>query len=189
MDLDDLAAISEWFWDFEDVALFDRSFPVPVNAKVLRESWRQALEFADPPRAVWFVAEDAEQRIKGAGGIQAINYIHGDAILPMFVARDTRDKGLGTAMSVSLIDLGFDQLGLHRLTTYYREDNKRTHKALAKLGFREEGRIREGWLANGTRMDVVQVGLLKSEWSGARGGLLEDLSASGLVMRNTPRKL
>ena len=179
--LDDIPRIAEWFWDFEDVALFDRTLPVPINADAMRESWRASLEYAASPRAYWFIAEDADQTPLGVAGLESVNYIQGDAVVPAFVAKNSRGSGLATAMLAGLIDLAFDQLRLHRLTTFYREDNGASRHTLEKVGFVEEGRFREGWFADGLRRDVVIVGLLRSEWAERRAEVVKALEAPGKV--------
>lgn len=184
MGLDDIPKISDWFWDFGDVALFDRSLPVPVNIDTMRESWRASLISSTTPSAYWFIAESEGGEAAGVGGLQAVNYIHGDAVVPAFVARSFRGKGLATAMSVFLMDLAFLQLRLHRLTTYFRDDNTATRRALLTVGFREEGRFREGWFADGIRRDVILAGVLGSEWAAARDEVIGSLARNCKVSLN-----
>lgn len=182
--LDDISNISDWFWHFEDIAMFDKSLPVPVNIDAMRESWRASLEYANPPRAYWFIAEDADKKPAGIAGLESVNYIHGDAVVPVFIAEDFRKKGLATAMGAALLDLAFNQLRLHRLTTYYREDNEATRLALLSVGFKEEGRQREAWFADGVRKDIVIVGILGSEWAATREKVIESLKDSCKVSVN-----
>ena len=179
MGLTDLARISSWFWNLGDVALFDRTLPVPVNPDTLQESWRTALTYSDPPRAYWFVAEDAEGEPLGIGGLQGINYIHGDAVLPMFVVERARRQGLATAIAARMMDMAFNRLRLHRVTTFYRQDNAATQHVLAKIGFVDEGRQREGWFVDGQRLDVIQAGILASEWADLSPQVAERLSKPG----------
>lgn len=164
MTLEDLSAIDDWFWNFDDVALFDRGLPVPLNSAGMLTTWKPALEPGDPPKALWYLAMTEDKVPVGIGGLQAINYIHGDAVLPVFIKQSMRAKGVGTALTITLLNLAFDRLRLHRLTTYYRDDNEATDRALQRLGFKTEGRVREGWFADGAHRDVIQVGLLKTEW-------------------------
>ena len=181
---DDIETMTRWFSDFEDIALFDRSLPVPIGKEAVQESWKSALEFTDPPRSFWFIAEDSKGEAAGLGGLQAISYIHGDAILPMFVARHARDCGLATSIATALLDLAFGQLRLHRVTTYYRDDHSASANVTAKMGFREEGRVREGWFSEGKYCDVIQVGILDHEWQALSEGLKKDLAArSKITMR------
>ena len=178
MELEDVSRTSDWFLDFKDVAFFERALPIPINVEALRESWRAALEYAVPPSAYWIIAEDPEGNPAGVAGLQSINYIHGDAVVPAFVGPKFRELALGPAMVSYVIDIAFDHLRLHRLTTFYRADNTAAKKALDKVGFTEEGRFREGWFANGTRNDMVFVGLLRSEWINIRAALIDDLAQS-----------
>lgn len=179
--LDDLSKISDWFWDSEDIARFDRSLPVPISIDGMRERWRTSLEYSSLPQAYWFIAEDEQQKPAGIAGLEAVNYVQGNAILPAFVGKEFRGMGLASAMSLHLIDLAFDTLRLHRLTTYYRDDNTATQRALSRVGFKEEGRYREAWFADGTRRDTIIVGLLASEWSETRDAVIEDVARSSKI--------
>jgi RimJ/RimL family protein N-acetyltransferase len=182
----DLNQLADWFACFEDLALFDRGLPVPVSREFVVESWKPALQFSDPPKSFWFIAEDKDGDPIGICGIQSINFIHGDAVVPLFVSQEHRTRGFGTALLFRLVELAFDQLRLHRLSTVYRANNSATEKLVTAAGFVEEGRIREGWYANDQHHDIVHVGLLKSEWPDKRRIIRERLAKSPfeLVMRS-----
>ena len=137
---------------------------MPVSREYVVESWKPALQYNEPPKAFWFLVEEPEGKPVGLCGIQSINYIHGDAVIPLFVAQDYRRKGLALSMLIELMELAFDQLRLHRLSTIYRANNQATENLVTSVGFAKEGRIREGWYADGQHHDIIQVGLLNSEW-------------------------
>ncbi|MEM9331918.1 MAG: GNAT family protein [Pseudomonadota bacterium] len=182
MNESDLEMIAAWFEDFEDVALFDRALPVPVSKEFVAESWKPALQYKEPPSALWFVADTSGQTSMGICGLQGINYIHGDAVIPIFITSEYRHKGLAGVMLCVLLDLAFKQLRLHRISTVYRSDNEPSRQLVARFGFSEEGRVREGWYADGGRHDIVQVGLLRTEWEEAR----TDVNA---YLANSPFKI
>ena len=188
MGLEDLDRIADWFMDFEDVAFFERNLPVPVSTEYRRESWKTALTYSDPPRALWYLVENEQHGPAGLCGLQSINYIHGDAVVPIFVGQKMRGKGLAVAMAMSVINIAFDKLRLHRLTTVFREDNHATRAITSKLGFKEEGRLREASYSNGARKDMVQVGLLKSDWTAIRDTLDKTRAKSSQVVI-TPRRV
>lgn len=54
----------------------------------------------------------------------------------------------------------FETLGLHRVEANYREDNARSARLLARLGFHIEGRRREASYADGRWWDSVVTSLL-----------------------------
>ena len=187
MGMDDVDRISSWFSDFDDVALFERNLPVPVSPEYVRETWKTALAFADPPRALWFIAEDQDNTPAGVCGLQSINYIHGDAVIPIFVGPDVRRKGLAVAISISVIDLAFYKLRLHRVTTFFREDNDATRAITSKLGFQEEGRLRQASYSDGAHKDMIQVGLLKSDWESVQDSVKNEMDKSGGAVINMHR--
>ncbi|MBW4707383.1 GNAT family N-acetyltransferase [Roseobacter sp. YSTF-M11] len=174
----DIPRIENWFWNFADVALFDRTLPVPLSPDSLQNSWRKSLEHDTPPCAYWFIAEDTSGTPLGIAGLDSVNYIQGDAVLPFFVGRDHRKQGLATAMTISVLDLAFSQLRLHRVSTFYRDDNTATMRAVKKIGFAEEGRFREGWFVNGERKDTVVAGILSAEWLATRHQVIEKVADS-----------
>ncbi len=172
----DMDQVADWMSDFKDIAMFDRSLPVPISRQALDQSWKTAFEAGDPPRAFWFIAVTEQNEAVGMCGLQSISYIHGDAVVPLFVTKGYRGKGLAKIMGLALVDLAFNHLRLNRLSTVYRADNSGTEQLVKNLGFTEEGRVREGWFANGKYNDIVQVGFLRSEWQEKRPQLIEKLS-------------
>ncbi len=181
MGISDVDQIATWFSNFEDVAMFDRNVPLPVNIENMRQTWGKSLECSSPPKSLWFIAEDREKKPAGICGLELINYINGDSTVPIFVSEEMRGKGLAVAMIVPLIDIAFEKLRLHRLTTYFREDNAATKAIVSRMGFKEEGRLREAWYADGIHKDLVQVGLLKSEWPAVRNSIHSKLEATQSV--------
>lgn len=179
MGLSDLERIAPWFSDFDDISLFDRNLPIPVNPEYVLEKWKLTLGYSDPPRAFWFLAEDAENVPVGICGLHSINYIHGDAIIPTFVSKKLRGSAISTGMSACVLDLAFDHLRLRRLTTFFREDHPVSKNITERLGFVEEGRLREAWYSEGTHKDVVQIGLLKADWFDIRDQLKAELQFEG----------
>ncbi|WP_156753737.1 GNAT family N-acetyltransferase [Actinokineospora pegani] len=72
-------------------------------------------------------------------------------------------EGLGTeALRLVLAHL-FDTVGVHRVGLEVVDHNTRAIAAYRKAGFREEGRLREAWLWQGARHDVVVMGALATD--------------------------
>jgi ribosomal-protein-alanine N-acetyltransferase len=60
--------------------------------------------------------------------------------------------------------LGFDLLGLERITSVANVENARSRRALERAGFVHEGVLR-GWHRHGDRqLDVAIVSILRPEW-------------------------
>jgi RimJ/RimL family protein N-acetyltransferase len=80
--------------------------------------------------------------------------------------KDYWNRGYGTEAAGLLINYGFQQLNLHRISSYAFDFNERSIKLHKNLGFREEGRLRQATFKNGQYHDHVQFGLLREEWRG-----------------------
>lgn len=187
MAFSDIDAVAGWFDSIDDVSFFDRNAVVPMPLEAVRESWKADLDPAlMPPKALWYIAEDQSGRPAAIGGLRSINYINGDAVLPAFVARHVRGRGVGIRLVAMLLDAAFTRLRLVRVTTYYREDNVISARITQKAAFREEGRMRKALLANGCHLDMVVVGLLHDEWLARRELLHQELDCDTILRFSGP---
>ncbi len=73
-------------------------------------------------------------------------------------------KGYGPAAFALLLEFCFGELNLHRVYLRVYDFNQRGIRAYQKLGFKEEGRLREAFYREGAYHDVIYMGLLKREW-------------------------
>ncbi len=181
MTLDDTEIVAGWLRDLDDLSLFERNLPVPLRPDAVRETWKDDLAGGKLPAAFWFTVE-ADGTPVAIGGLQSINYIHGDGVLPILVTKSTRGLGLGLGIAVILLDMAFDRLRMHRITTYFRADNLRSERLTRRLGFHEEGRMRQAWFADGKHQDCVMVGLLRDEWYSTRSVLKSELKSVNIAL-------
>lgn len=82
---------------------------------------------------------------------------------------DPRFSGRGYATEAvgALLALGFDGLGLHRITAELDERNTSSARVVERLGFRREARLVDsGWFKEEWSTLLV-FGLLETEWRGA----------------------
>lgn len=63
-----------------------------------------------------------------------------------------------------LIDCAFGELSLRRLEAEVDPRNLRSSRVLARLGFVQEGLMRERWMTRGVPCSVNAYGLLQREW-------------------------
>ncbi len=79
-------------------------------------------------------------------------------------AKEHWGKGYGPAAFALLLEFCFGELNLHRVWLRVYDFNQRGIKAYQKLGFKEEGRLREAFYREGAYHDVIFMSLLKREW-------------------------
>ena len=178
---DDIAVLTRWFENIGDIALFDRRMPVPLNSDAVAAAWREALAETEPRSGYWFAIDDSESQVVGIAGLQEINYAHGDGVFPVYLAEPSRWRGIGVRAGAMVLDLAFSHLRLRRVTSFYRADNQASRRLTDALGFREEGRLRESWYADGAFFDISVIGILANEWQAQRQQLIEQLGQDTVV--------
>jgi len=80
------------------------------------------------------------------------------------IAVDAPFRGIGQTALRLIIDYIFDVLGAHKVWLDTLDHNLRGQYIYEKFGFQQEGRLREGFLMNGKRRDMILYGLLRAEW-------------------------
>ena len=75
-----------------------------------------------------------------------------------------RGRGIGTQMMRRLLEIGFSQLGLHRIDLVVFDFNKAAIRCYEKLGFVKEGHLREVRRIGGEYWSLYQMSILECEW-------------------------
>ena len=89
-----------------------------------------------------------------------------------WLAEDQQGRGLMTAAVKRLLEHAFDELRLNRVGIEVAPNNPRSRALAERLGFREEGVLREAErFGDDDYRDLVLYSMLASEWSrGANRG-------------------
>lgn len=86
-----------------------------------------------------------------------------NAELGYWIAPDYQGEGYATEAAGLCLVHAFDELGLHKVWARTIEDNEGSKRVLEKLGFQQEGVLREHWLGFDRYVDEYRYGLLESE--------------------------
>lgn len=78
--------------------------------------------------------------------------------------KDYWSKGFGRESFSLLLDFAFNELNLHKVYLRVFSFNERAIRLYQKLGFYEEGKLKEQLYRNGDWHDVVFMGLLKRNY-------------------------
>ncbi len=78
--------------------------------------------------------------------------------------RQHLEQGYGEEAIRLLASFAFREMRLHRVSATVLEFNERALKCFKKCGFTEEGRQRQAFFSGGRYWDIVQLGLLESEY-------------------------
>jgi ribosomal-protein-serine acetyltransferase len=102
-------------------------------------------------------------RIAGCAGFPAIDPYARMGIIGYWLATEHEGRGLVTRAVSALIDHGFNELGLHRVQISAATDNLRSRAVPERLGFTQEGVLREAELVGSEYQDLAVYGLLSTE--------------------------
>jgi RimJ/RimL family protein N-acetyltransferase len=113
------------------------------------------------------VTEGGSTKPIGSCGLHGIDSKDHNATFGIAIGeKDYWSKGYGTEAARLLINYGFQQLNLHRISSSAVAFNERSIRLHKKVGFREEGRLRQAMFKNGQYHDRVEFGILRQEWRG-----------------------
>jgi RimJ/RimL family protein N-acetyltransferase len=79
-------------------------------------------------------------------------------------SRSEMGRGYGTAAVARILDHAFGHEELHKVWLMIFSTNQRSRRVYERLGFQEEGVLREEYFHEGTWHDMARMSLLGREW-------------------------
>lgn len=114
-----------------------------------------------------FVVVHPEQGVLGVTGLGELSRRDRRAVVGSWLGRPWWGSGANDEAKALLTRLAFQTLGLERLSAYASPANPRSVRALEKVGFTQEGLLRD-WHRHGDAVhDVLFFRLLREEWEGS----------------------
>lgn len=105
--------------------------------------------------------------------IGVIGYVNIDvnnrrAMIGYWLAKPYRGRGLATRACAAMVDIAFSHLLMNRVEIYCAVDNRRSRAIPERLGFRQEGVLRQREWVNDRFVDLAAYGMLIGEWQEQR---------------------
>ena len=118
---------------------------------------------------LWAIAEKKSDRCIGHVGLYKIDPRIRKAEFAILIG-DPKwwGKGVGRSVTIAMVEWGFTQLNLHKISLSVLATNKRATKLYQDLGFRHEGRLRHEQFRDRKYVDVLLMSVLDREWRSAR---------------------
>jgi RimJ/RimL family protein N-acetyltransferase len=117
---------------------------------------------------VWSIEEAATGRYLGQCGVHQIHARSKVGRLACIIAgRGDHGRGFGSAAIRATLDHAFGGLGLHKVWLMIFRANERGRRTYGRIGFVEEGVLREEYFHDGGWHDMLRMSLLAREWRGA----------------------
>lgn len=103
------------------------------------------------------------RRVVGRVALKGIDLLHARAELAYWFGPDYWGHAFATEAAYTLCRAAFRDLHLHRIDAQAHELNERSTALLERLGFREEGTLREAFRYQKHRVAMLQFGLLRGD--------------------------
>jgi RimJ/RimL family protein N-acetyltransferase len=132
------------------------------------------------------LAIEVEGRFVGMTGLEEPDLSRGIARFFIVIGDRTMwKKGLGTAVARRVVEQGFRHLGLRKIVSNYFEPNVASRTVHQRVGFIDEGRLRQEAWRRGSWVDLLLVSILREQWvmESAAGAL----TAGASLVYSSPR--
>jgi len=158
------AAYAHWFRDTEIHRLADTDPAQLWSEKYLKEQQEKDSEKPSPRAYRFTLRALAEDKLIGITGLVTNDLCEDAWVYIVIHERDYLSKGYGTDAMRLIVQYGFLELNLRRITLGLHSYNERALKTYQKVGFQLEGRVRGEGRRDGARYDGLYMGILREEW-------------------------
>ncbi len=145
-----------------------------INNPTVRQSIQSVDPMTNQQEAEWieslgeidgwhFLVCDGETPV-GTIGLNNYDDVWGVAEAGFMIAPEHWDRGYATDALDRLCKYGFAERRLNKVVAKAYETNPASQRVLEKVGFTEEGLLRNEAFVEGEYLDVHRYGLLASEW-------------------------
>ncbi len=150
-----------WFNNCEIKRLIGEVYPLSkTEAKEKLEEWtrdRNSLSLS--------IVTKKGNILIGVAGLIKIDTVHRRAELAIIIGEEEYwSKGYGTEAIRTLLDYGFSRLNLNMVYLGVIDINERAVKAYRKVGFVQDGVVREKYLIDGKFCNCIMMSILKREF-------------------------
>jgi RimJ/RimL family protein N-acetyltransferase len=152
-----------WINEREDVL---HSAPYRPVSRDAHDAWFQAVQQRSDT-AIFSIRLVESERLIGYCQLVDIHAVHRSAELRIRIGeKGLRGQGYGSQALELLLRFGFYDLNLHRIWLHVFAGNDRAYRVYRKLGFTDEGLLREAAFLDGRYESIRLMALLENEYAG-----------------------
>ena len=156
-EVEDASAFHRWFNDWQVTGWLGVRYPISTAGEASLLEGSPAPAFT---RAAFAVETLADRRLVGNCELQCDPVNRSGTV---GIAMGERDSGFGTDTMSTLCRVGFEVMNLHRIGLTVDATNQRARHVYRKLGFTEEGELRDHRFIRGAYRGTVVMGLFRGE--------------------------
>jgi RimJ/RimL family protein N-acetyltransferase len=161
LELADGPTITPWLNDPETARFLRRHRPISL---IQEEEYLKHVATSEQDLALGIVLRDGD-RLIGATGFHDVEPRNRSASFGIVLGdKTTWGKGHGTEATRLIVGYAFETMNLNRVWLHVYEYNPRALRVYEKVGFRQEGRLRQDTYRDGRYWDTIVMGILREEW-------------------------
>jgi RimJ/RimL family protein N-acetyltransferase len=154
--------VPEWYCDKDVTQFLSRGTLPPVREKLVSD-WKKSL--SSDSEFEFSIVDKSSGKTIGLAGLHGVNWIsrHGEFRI-LIGDKSYWGTGRGAEVCQLLVAYGFEALGLNKVWLGVNAANKRAHDSYLKVGFKNEGILRQELYKNGKFFDIIRLSILRSEY-------------------------
>ena len=132
----------------------------------MQEKWFQNIANKDDPVIMLSIRRLSDNELLGCCGLLYINWIHRHAELSLYIGFDNAyidNHGYAYESCILLLEYGFKELGLNKISTEVYEFDVKKDSLLKKFGFHLDGILRKNYFYEGKWWDSKIYSILSTE--------------------------
>jgi RimJ/RimL family protein N-acetyltransferase len=158
-------AFARWNQNSEYFRLLDSDPAHLWSVNKFKEFLEKDLESVLPANLLFSIRTLDEDKLIGFIALDEIKWTDRESYVAVGIGEsDFWGKGCGSDAMRLMLRYAFTELNLHRISLNVYAYNQRAIRSYEKCGFQHEGCIHEFVLRDGQRSDMLQMGILRSEW-------------------------
>ena len=158
-------AYSRWSRNSEYFRLLNSSARPMQSPKAVAKWMEEEVGQMSPASYLFSIRTLDDDKLIGELGLDVVDWSGRDAFVGLGIGEtEYWSKGYGTEAMNILLRFAFSEINLGRMTLTVFEYNPRAIRSYEKAGFQHEGRLRKILNKEGTRWDMLYMGILREEW-------------------------
>ncbi len=152
----------EWFND-EEVCRYNSHHRFPNYDENMRDYYENVIK--SRTNLILAICNKETDKHIGNIALENIDALNQSAEFAIVIGDKSQwGQGVGREAAKLILKHGFAELNLHRIYCGTQDDNTGMQKLAIALGFKEEGRARDGMFKGGSFKDVIYYSLLRDEF-------------------------
>lgn len=156
--------LDHWFITYFDISIRSQTqLKLPKNPTQLTE-WFETIT-NDESRIDFIISQQRDLELIGTISLTNIDWLNRVANISIIIPRAKhRNKGIGSEAVFLLLSYAFETLNLNRVEVQIPNYNGLAISVANKIGFLQEGTLRQAYFDKNEYHDVFQFGILKTDY-------------------------